>query len=700
MNTRPLSSILISLLVFAGSLANAQNQTQTQLADRLTDLGNRDSFFDILKLYQDSAAHLEPMWRIYAQMCIANAFNRPDEYILYSDSLTAFYPPNDFPSAYKCIKAKNLLVLGKYYELADYCLKPEENVSEEANPEFTWYKYLAGKLKDTPDSSLDFAQGECSIATTKNFPIRLSLQINGTKVPDVIFDTGAPFTFLSYATAQKCKVRLLGDTLTVGSYYGNVSSTTGLIEELRVGDMILRHVNVKVALPGAPVYFQENDALGLQDLLQLSSIEYSPGKLTFRKTDTPRKALRPNMCLRNGVPYLRNANDAQNKEFMLDTGCDINVLYDTVAIGSLQKHLILADSIPFEIQPRAEVTSHHCSGVLGFPYTSDFDSCTFDLEEMSFTGKGFRQSLPPYSIRINNGDFAMLDANLKWYANRLGEMDNWILRTYLGITKNHPEECIAYTDSLLTKYEKELGPSILPIISARAAAFAYLGDFSAAIPLFNVCLPSMPDLRESTNKATALESVGKESFDWSTPTTSIPAKADNNGWSIAVQINRMPSTVYVNLAKEESEISPQEASNYHMKIVEYKADSLHTKKIAIADEVTLGGVTARNLRFRVNENVQGISLGNNTLRQIPQFSISKKRITLYQEPVSIKNTAKYPLLLINYKWCYYLHQEAGLKKYSIGTPYPDCQPITINELLEQNKQVIFDTRNMNIEMMR
>lgn len=702
MNRRHLHQIIICFLFFTVHILQVQSQIQNNYTNKLIELGSNDSFFEIWKLHNDSAAYFEPNMRFYAQMCIGNAFNRPELLIKSIDSLYIYYASEDYPSQYKYLKAKALFELGKYNELAIYCRSFEKDSLSQTGPEFAWIESVARQLDGTPDSRIDFNEKICTIPTPQNFPLRIPVQINNIEIPNVIIDTGAPFTFLSYATAEKCNVRMLGDTVIVGSYFGDIKAVTGIIDKMQVGNIVYHNINVKVASPQAPDYFSQSNTLGMQELARLSSIEFSPGKVTFRK-NTQKKALQPNVCFRDGHPYIQHLNNNKKEEYMFDTGYDSNLIYtnDSIQENSLEWHSILENPVQFLTRQGHNDIAGTCEGLLGFPYTSSFESCILDLDQMTFSGKGYRTHPLHYSICINNGDFIRLDANRKWFEATTDEKGRWIICMFLEFLKERSEICIQYTDSLLTKYNKQLDQegSKTTILNIRAAAFAAIGDYTSAIKVTKSFIETAPDLKGGLNKCIALEPIGKLKINWHSPESIFPATLNDNGLCVNAKINKTTSEVYFSPDKKECQISSKDATKYQMKMIEFEDDSMKNRKIAIAEELILGNMTACNVQFFINDEVDNICLGNNLLRLIPQYSMGTNQITLSSQTInSDKKGIEYPLLNIQNILCYYRPTNNDVESFAIGNTLPGMQTITLKELLEQNKKVIINIRDMHIQL--
>ncbi|MCD8184629.1 MAG: retroviral-like aspartic protease family protein [Bacteroides sp.] len=531
------------------------------------------------KLYNDSAAYFKDEMRLYSQICIGYAFNRPELTIKSIDSLYTYYPSDEYPPNFKYIRAKSLLELGRYNELAAYCKSCEKDSVCKIDPDYAWIEALAYQLAGTPDCTIDFPQGECTIPASRDFPLRITIQLNGMELPNTILDTGAPFTLLSHETAKKYNIRMFKDTVIVGTYCGPIEAVTGIIEELCIGDIVCHHAYVKVASPQVPDYFLENNTLGIQELAKLSSVEIAPGQITFRK-NIHKDTLHPNVCFRNGHPYIQSINNNQIEEYILDTGYDTNHLYtnDSIPEDTPVWCDVSGNPVQFFTKKGTNSIAGKCNGTLGLPYIYNFESCLLDFDKMAFTGTGCRKIPFSYSMCINNGDFAHLNANREWYKARTNEMGRWIINSFTGFTKNDMDMCIQYADSLLNKYTNELGFGIISIQNVRAIASAYTGDFPAAILFLKNCIEQNSNLLGSLNKCQAMLPIDRQRISWHTPSVILPASMDDNGLSVTAKINQKELRLYFIPEKTECMISSEEAEKYQMQIIEYEEDSAHKEK--------------------------------------------------------------------------------------------------------------------------
>ena len=96
--------------------------------------------------------------------------------------------------------------------------------------------------------------------------------------------------------------------------------------------------------------------------------------------------------------------------------------------------------------------------------------------------------------------------------------------------KNKPESCIQYTDSLLGKYQQELGGSIIYVLNLRAASLAYLGLYKEAGDLMKMCAQAVPDMINGYNKCMALTPFGAQQLSWEQPEVTLNTTFSEKGF--------------------------------------------------------------------------------------------------------------------------------------------------------------------------
>ena len=328
-----------------------------------------------------------------------------------------------------------------------------------------------------------------------------------------------------------------------------------------------------------------------------------------------------------------------------------------------------------------------------------FDSCTLDFDRMKISGHGYKMRPYDYSVCLNSGDYASLEAYWDWYAKRTDEMGRWLMHACMSFMKNRPQQCVRYIDSLFTTYAKQLETSTVYLKNLRAAANVFIGNYAPAIQDMKDCTRIDAAFNGMLNKCVALQTCEKSLAQWNKRKCRLSTDMDDKGIRVKGKINKTKSDIYFAPDKTESLISPSEAAKRKMKIITYKEDSTRTKQIAVAD-IELGGMRIRNAIFSIDEKADGIYLGNPTLRLIPQYTIEPKSLTLYSDSETAQEGgSRHSLFMVNYLLYYYRMDEDKPTSFSIGALYPNAQTVPLKELIRQNAQVTVNMKEMYIDLL-
>lgn len=675
----------------------AFSQTTTSLRSKILALDYYQDAPQLWKLYNDSSSVMDEATRLHAKVSLNYYFNRPDEMLQCVDSLLTLYPEECTPEqklAYCYAKTEKLLEKGNYRQLNSWwqTLRKDKKLYQaiEGKGNFLCSEKTIQGLSKKNNFRIDFPGTSCTLPTSYTYPLILSMTINETELPNTIFDTGAPYTFLTQEMARKCNVTCMGDTISVNSMFGTSQATTGFVETLQLGNITFHNTVVHVSLVEKDPIFSGHDAiLGIKELRRISKIEFEFGKLTFKKEEQ-RQPIDPNICFaETGCVFLF----ANNRSYLLDTGGEGSFIH-TPDTASLKVMDVNDCPVQFFNTYTADSITRQ-SGLLGFPFFYGFETCTLNFDRMNFSGKDY-QLRKSYSEYINSGDIMGLDAQYERIEKTTDEIGRWLTNAFIGFMKNNPESCIHHTDSLLGKYQQELGGGILSVLNLRAASLAYLGMYKEAGELMKICVQAVPDIINGYNKCVALEPFGAQRLIWTKPEVSISTTLDEKGLLVRGKINEIKSKLYFAPDHSFSSISEADAQKLKMKIIEFE-DSTGKggkKRMAIADELRLGDLLINNVQFDIAEETE-IVLGNTFIRLLPQFSIENQRIVLVQHPQTYPNAKQYPLLLINYTFCF-RDPDDNTKRYSIGNPTPNAQQISLQELSRANKKVVFDVEHMKL----
>lgn len=169
------------------------------------------------------------------------------------------------------------------------------------HPEMSVFSYWREELGDRPTYALTDTENGTELefkAESVLFGLApykmhgITVKVNGTEVPLAIVDTGASHTLISTQVAKEADVRI-GSTAreAVGSL--SFTARPGIIDELQIGDIILRDVPVSVGNPPPLVMTKAKMAIGVDIMHHLRfTLDYKNKKVYVDpdKKDPPEPA--------------------------------------------------------------------------------------------------------------------------------------------------------------------------------------------------------------------------------------------------------------------------------------------------------------------------------------------------------------------------------------------------------------------------
>ncbi|HAW49554.1 TPA: hypothetical protein DCX16_01185 [bacterium] len=220
-----------------------------------------------------------------------------------------------------------------YYDLNDY---------KKAGSYLRKYKELGGEIEEADIEFLERFPGIPYQIETQNQTTNLKMDykaipmvkasVNGSRELDFILDTGAQMTVLSSEMAKKLSVKpLVSGSKGVGAG-GEFSVDLGVIDSLRLGDIVIRNVPVTIIdskkltfkLFGFLTIFKIDGVIGLPLLKQFDvTFDYKGKRLIL---DLPQKTKEPSSfegnlyLVRDKIMLSVSINDIEGFTFQLDTG--------------------------------------------------------------------------------------------------------------------------------------------------------------------------------------------------------------------------------------------------------------------------------------------------------------------------------------------------------------------------------------------
>ena len=280
--------------------------------------------------------------------------------------------------------------------------------------------------------------GDSFVMTSYDWPLTTTLRVNGRLLPDVIVDTGSPFTLLTRSDAETCGVRLLADTVETGSASDPVMACTGYADEVTLGEVALQHIVVLVRLDDASRPGQTPvSLLGLNDLRRIGRVEFHANRLVFPRPGTADRRLPPNFYFHAQGIRLPATHEGRHCTFSFDTGAAAQVLsaatFRPAATDTARFVLPCGRRrhAPAFRRPGRRARPDDYDGMLGMGFVRCFRRFVLDFTTMRITGTdpvSHTRQHRTAAYWINRGD---------WFGSRAQR----------GLTVAHPKTTRAQPDA-------------------------------------------------------------------------------------------------------------------------------------------------------------------------------------------------------------------------------------------------------------
>lgn len=441
-----------------------------------------------LRLLADSLGTLDPYARRMAQLTLLKAGVPDGRLAALADSLlTSEADSLDRDGRERCLRAgvHDLFWQGCWTQLADFCRRWEP-VSEGLSGWLQRYARIATQFEGHDSVRVERPARTCYLPTTLEWPMMTSIEVNGHTFDDMVVETGYPVTMISQAEADRCGLRVLSDTLLVGSMFGPLKVRPALIDRLSLGEITLTNVPVYVATSDNPSLTSSfSGLLGTSALARLGVIDIEPERLVFPYRAEADAGAEPNMRL-SGDGNLQVEADHQGHRqlFALDTGQSACIFstysYPRATTDVRQLRLTVAGQTL--TVPYAELSDMHAydhEGVLGVPFLKSFKKLRMDFRHMRLTASGVQ----PFHYRdieqwINDGNLFCLDRNLDAISVVTDDVGSQIAEIFSLYGKNAPEELCEAIDELFSSDSNSREASTLNMM--RLQALEDMGRWSEA----------------------------------------------------------------------------------------------------------------------------------------------------------------------------------------------------------------------------
>ncbi|MBP3470921.1 MAG: aspartyl protease family protein [Paraprevotella sp.] len=310
---------------------------------RVGELLNTGDWFTLEKEYPTLKNYVQtPILSLMSEALLGYYFNRPDEAVMYVDSLLLHHQAElGLGNITSMLLVKSAIEArkGNHAVAADILknftsqLKAQgvemdyTQVDQAARHYNLFRNYPQMKVKRPKSDAVIPMTNDSIILKIKNDTVPRGTVIHvpvaiGGKEYQAIFDTGAGSTFMSAAFAQKAGVKAIADSLMIqGSslVYGQI----GIIDSLTMGDITARNIPVTINPDTTLNQVEDIDFLiGADVMAQFGEMQIFPhdGKIVVPAQFTMKPTEGCNMYLDNNAPIIKGESNGKTYGFFFDTG--------------------------------------------------------------------------------------------------------------------------------------------------------------------------------------------------------------------------------------------------------------------------------------------------------------------------------------------------------------------------------------------
>lgn len=325
------NSIVLLSIILLFSCSNKKNkESDAQLVNKLENLVEIEDYFKLNKVYSNNIAKLSIMHSLYFGAIINNVFNMPEKSNQDINKLLADYSASLSDTVLNNLYHKKLwnhINLYEYEQAAitseqiqkNYLVLNDSSEIENLKNEIKIWK----ALKHAPKQEI-IKMRDATIPITRD---KVGLQnINvafGDSVKNLIFDTGANFSFMRRSLANELKYQIIEADFYVTAATGNkVKSDIAIVEELSIGEIILKNVLFLVidddALSFPQIDYYVQGAIGFPVIEAMDEIRIKENLIFVPQT--PIEYKHNNFALNGLMPIIAVNYRRDTLKFHFDTG--------------------------------------------------------------------------------------------------------------------------------------------------------------------------------------------------------------------------------------------------------------------------------------------------------------------------------------------------------------------------------------------
>lgn len=244
------SIVLLSFILLFACRNTTNKVSDSQLVNRLEYMIEVEDYFMLKKVYSGNIAKLSLMHSLYFSAIINNVFNNPGKSNQDIIKLLADFSTSLSDTILNNIYHKKLwnhINLYEYEQAAiasehiqnNYLALNDSSAVKDLKNELKIWK----AIKNAPNQEI-IRTGDATIPIIRDKVGLQNIDVAfGDTVKNLIFDTGANFSFMKRSLAMELGYKIIEADFYVTAATGNkVKSDIAIADELRIGEIILKHV--------------------------------------------------------------------------------------------------------------------------------------------------------------------------------------------------------------------------------------------------------------------------------------------------------------------------------------------------------------------------------------------------------------------------------------------------------------------------
>ncbi|MCD8193799.1 MAG: retroviral-like aspartic protease family protein, partial [Tannerellaceae bacterium] len=310
-------------------------------ADRITQLISEMDLLELNRIYPQVKEELPPMLDALSVALLDDAFGRHEEACLSLNNVLDKYQEElgfDNMANLVVLWWNNLAALNKYEEAAGLMQRVIVQLDaigipqQELQPFYIYYAY-AEAMKGIPPVEVVRPGRESIVPVTIEVPaskvvradgklLFIPVTLRGHEVP-FIFDTGCTTTFISERMASLLGVPIIADSVIMGGSGGYNLARIGLLDQLQVGEILIKNLPVTIPYATATDEIYRVDAVLGRDFMEaVGELQIYPGRqqVVFPLRETPVPAGGHNLMISKGQPFTEGYFNGERLLFHFDTG--------------------------------------------------------------------------------------------------------------------------------------------------------------------------------------------------------------------------------------------------------------------------------------------------------------------------------------------------------------------------------------------